>query len=71
MSGFFSTTACFGAMIAFFFVDSFEYALAGPNFNDSLIGYSKYIDVNSFIDLYIINELFFLLIDTTFARFFS
>ena len=39
------------------FVDSFEYALASPNFNDSLIGYSKYIDVNSFIDLYIINEL--------------
>ena len=39
------------------FVDSFEYALAGPNFNDSLIGYLKYIDVNSFIDLYIINEL--------------
>ena len=27
------------------------------NFNDSLIGYSKYIDVNSFMDLYIINEL--------------
>ncbi|MBT3611894.1 MAG: hypothetical protein HN522_03000 [Flavobacteriales bacterium] len=39
------------------FMDSFEYALAGPNFTDSLIGYSKYIDVNSFIDLYIINEL--------------
>jgi hypothetical protein len=39
------------------FMDSFEYALAGPNFTDSLIGYSKYINVNSFIDLYIINEL--------------
>tara|TARA_B100000902_G_C27202779_1_gene859970 strand:- start:38 stop:1252 length:1215 start_codon:yes stop_codon:yes gene_type:complete len=39
------------------FVDSFEYALAGPFFADSLIGYSKYIDVESFIDLYIINEL--------------
>ena len=39
------------------FVDSFESALAGPNFMDSLIGYSKYINVNSFIDLYIINEL--------------
>ena len=39
------------------FVDSFEYALAGPQFSDSLIGYSKYIDVNSFIDLYLINEL--------------
>jgi len=39
------------------FVDSFEYALAGPDFTDSIIGYSKYIDVASFIDLYIINEL--------------
>ncbi len=39
------------------YMDSFEYALAGPNFADSLLGYSKYIDVNSFIDLYIINEL--------------
>ena len=39
------------------YVDSFEYALAGPNFTDSLIGYSRYIDVQSFIDLYIINEL--------------
>ena len=39
------------------FVDSFEYALSGPNFTDSLIGYSKYIDVNSFIDFYIVNEL--------------
>ena len=39
------------------FVDSFENALAGPNFADSSIGYSRYIDVNSFIDLYIINEL--------------
>jgi len=39
------------------FMDSFEYALAGPNFTDSLTGYSKYIDVNSFVDLYIINEL--------------
>ena len=38
------------------FVDSFEYALSGPNFTDTLIGYNKYIDVNSFIDLYIINE---------------
>ena len=39
------------------YVDSFEYALNGPNFADTSIGYSKYIDVNSFIDLYIINEL--------------
>ncbi|MDC0204689.1 CotH kinase family protein, partial [Flavobacteriales bacterium] len=39
------------------YIDSFEYALNGPNFADTSIGYSKYIDVNSFIDLYIINEL--------------
>jgi hypothetical protein len=38
-------------------VDSFEYALNGPNFADTSIGYAKYIDVNSFIDFYIINEL--------------
>ncbi len=39
------------------YVDSFEHALNGPNFADTSIGYSKYIDVNSFIDFYIINEL--------------
>ena len=39
------------------YVDSFEYALNGPNFTDTSIGYAKYIDVNSFIDLYIMNEL--------------
>ncbi|MEC7863825.1 MAG: CotH kinase family protein [Bacteroidota bacterium] len=39
------------------YVDSFELALNGPNFADTSIGYAKYIDVNSFIDLYIINEL--------------
>ena len=39
------------------FVDSFESVLAGPNFMDSVIGYAKYINTNSFIDLYIINEL--------------
>jgi hypothetical protein len=39
------------------YVDSFEYALNGANFSDTSIGYSKYIDVNSFIDLYIMNEL--------------
>ena len=38
------------------YVDSFEYALDGSNFTDTAIGYSKYIDVNSFIDFYIINE---------------
>ena len=39
------------------YVDSFEYALNGPNFTDTSIGYAKYIDINSFIDFYIINEL--------------
>ena len=39
------------------YVDSFEYALSGSNFTDNSNGYAKYIDVNSFIDLYIINEL--------------
>ena len=39
------------------YLDSFEYALNGVNFSDTSIGYSKYIDVNSFIDLYIMNEL--------------
>lgn len=39
------------------YIDSFEYALNSVNFSDTSIGYSKYIDVNSFIDLYIMNEL--------------
>jgi len=39
------------------YIDSFENALSDPDFADTLIGYYKYIDVNSFIDLYIINEL--------------
>ena len=39
------------------YVDSFEYALNGLNFADTSIGYAKYIDVNSFIDFYIINEI--------------
>ena len=34
------------------YVDSFEYALNGSNFADTSIGYAKYIDVNSFIELY-------------------
>lgn len=39
------------------YVDSFEYALNGPDFADTTIGYAKYADVNSFIDFYIVNEL--------------
>ncbi len=39
------------------YVDSFETALASPSFADPLTGYSKYIDIVSFIDFFIINEL--------------
>ena len=39
------------------YVDSFEYALNGLNFADTSIGYAKYIDINSFIYFYIINEI--------------
>ena len=39
------------------YVDSFETALAGPNFMDTVIGYSKYINVNSLIDYFLLNEL--------------
>ena len=39
------------------YVGAFEEALAGDNFADSVEGYAKYIDVNSFIDFFIINEV--------------
>jgi hypothetical protein len=39
------------------YVDSFEYALSSFFFADTTIGYNKYINVNSFIDFYIVNEL--------------
>lgn len=39
------------------YIDSFETALAGPNFADTALGYAKYIDVNSFVDYFILNEL--------------
>ncbi|MFN8155369.1 MAG: CotH kinase family protein [Bacteroidia bacterium] len=39
------------------FVDSMEQALHGPNFSDPLTGYRNYIDINSWIDYFIINEL--------------
>ena len=39
------------------FVDSFETALAGPNFMDTVLGYPHFIDVNSFVDYFLINEL--------------
>ena len=39
------------------YFDNFERALSGINFKDSLSGYRKYIDVESFIDFFILNEL--------------
>jgi len=39
------------------FVNNFETALSGTSFNDPVNGYSKYIDVDSFIDFFIINEV--------------
>lgn len=39
------------------FINEFETALYGLNFTDPNQGYAKYIDVNSFIDYLIINEL--------------
>ncbi len=36
---------------------SFEATLAGTNFNDPVQGYTRYIDVDSFIDFYIANEV--------------
>jgi hypothetical protein len=38
-------------------ITEFEDALAGDNFTDSILGYQEYIDVLSFVDLYLINEL--------------
>ena len=39
------------------YVDSFEDALAGPNFADTAIGYRKYMSTYSFIDYFLVNEL--------------
>ncbi|MDP1745899.1 MAG: CotH kinase family protein [Bacteroidota bacterium] len=39
------------------FMDSLETALNSPTFADPTIGYQKYIDVESFIDFFIMNEL--------------
>lgn len=38
--------------------DDFEDALAGPNYRDTLTGYRKYINVETFIDYMLINEAF-------------
>lgn len=39
------------------YVDSFETALNGPNFTNLQTGYSNFIDVTSFIDLFLLNEI--------------
>lgn len=39
------------------FVDDFEAALSGEDFRNPYIGYSNFIDLNSFIDFFILNEL--------------
>ncbi|HRZ77902.1 MAG TPA: CotH kinase family protein, partial [Bacteroidales bacterium] len=39
------------------YVDSFETALAGAEFTDPEVGYSRYIDASSFIDHFILSEL--------------
>lgn len=39
------------------FINDFETALYGGDFDDPVTGYFKYIDVNSFIDYFIVNEL--------------
>ncbi|MCB0401517.1 MAG: CotH kinase family protein [Flavobacteriales bacterium] len=39
------------------YITSFETALDGPNFTDTTLGYRNYIDVLSFIDFFIINEI--------------
>ena len=38
-------------------ITSFENALAGPDFMDPVVGYQPFLDVHSFIDLYLVNEL--------------
>lgn len=40
------------------YISEFERMLYSDKFNDPVIGYKKYIDDNSFIDFYIINEFF-------------
>ncbi len=40
------------------YISEFERMLYSDKFNDPIIGYNKYIDVDSFVDFYIINEFF-------------
>ena len=39
------------------FVDSLETALYSSNFTDPILGYRKYMDVKSFIDYFLVNEV--------------
>jgi hypothetical protein len=39
------------------YISQFEDALAGENFKDPVNGYAKYIDVNSFVDYFLTQEL--------------
>ena len=38
-------------------LDDFETALYGPNYRSAIAGYAKYIDLDSFVDWYLINEI--------------
>lgn len=38
------------------FISNFENSLYGANFLDSNLGYRQYIDINSFVDYYLLNE---------------
>lgn|SRR5574341_48065 len=40
------------------YMNGFEAALHGSNFTDPVNGYAKYIDVDSFVDYYLLEELF-------------
>lgn len=39
------------------FIHDFETLMAGPNYTDPLTGYAQAIDVDSFVDFFIINEI--------------
>lgn len=39
------------------FMHDFEQAVMSPDFTNAVTGYKKYIDINSFVDFFIINEL--------------
>ncbi len=39
------------------YMNDFEAALSGENYTDAMLGYRQYIDVNTFIDFLLLNEL--------------